>query len=99
MNEPLPDLQDAMLDRATLHQLVADLEQHARVLEVRTKGGQARRADAAPMDLRDALHALETGAVFGVQVRYLYEGAEWRDTLMRLPEGVRLVRMQMPELP
>lgn len=99
MNQPLPELHDAVLDRATLHQLALDLESCARVLDVRTKGGRTARADAAPVDLREALAALESGGVFAVQVRYLYEGAEWRDTLMRAPAGVRLVRMQIPELP
>lgn len=31
-----------------------------------------------------------------LQVQYLHQGVEWRDTLKRVPGGVRLVRMQIP---
>ena len=94
---PLPELQDMVLDAATLTQLVADLETHAEVLDVRSKGGASRRASAAPLELREGVDQLLGGQVFGIQVRYLYEGSEWRDTLMRTEQGVRLVRMQMPD--
>jgi len=98
VSEPLPDLHDAVIDRATLWQLADDIESHTELLDVRQKGGAARRADPGDVALRDAFRALETGVVFGVQVSYRFDGDEWRDTLMKTPQGIRIVRMQMPVL-
>ena len=36
---------------------------------------------------------LAAGDFRGVQVRYVYEGKEWCDTLLAAPGGVRLVRI------
>lgn len=79
-----------------LHALVDDLEQHAEVLDVLTKGGPKAHADPTPVSLRDAVLRLVRGEVRGVQVRYLFEGSEWRDTLLSTPTGVQDVRMKMP---
>jgi len=96
MNEPLPDLQDALIDRATLWQLADDLEAHTQILDIRQKGGPVRRADTSEVTLREAFHALEARAVFGVQIAYHYQGVTWRDTLLATPEGLRIVRMPWP---
>ncbi len=98
MSEPLPDLHDAVIDPATLWQLADDVETHTELLDVRQKGGASSRADPVEVALRDAFRALEQGSVFGVQVSYRFDGAEWRDTLMKTPQGIRIVRMQMPVL-
>ncbi|MCO4746967.1 MAG: hypothetical protein KC912_19370 [Proteobacteria bacterium] len=93
----LPELQDTMLDAGTLQQLVHDLTTCTTVLDVLLKGGPMARTDAKRVSLADAVDQLQAGAVFGVQVRYRWEEAEWRDTLMRTPGGIRLVRMRMPD--
>lgn len=98
MNEPLPDLNDALIDAATLWQLADDVETHTELLDVRQKGGASRRADTAPVELREAFRSLERGQLFGVQIAYRFQDVEWRDTLMKTPEGIRIVRMQMPVL-
>ena len=95
MSEGLPDLQEAVLDDAVLSQLVADLETHATVLDVFLKGGATERTDARAVPLRDAVDALRARSVRAVQVRYRYDGDEWRDTLMGGPAGIRLVRMKV----
>ncbi|HEY6556577.1 MAG TPA: hypothetical protein VI072_04860 [Polyangiaceae bacterium] len=89
----LADVQDAVLDAATLDQLFFDLSQLAELLEVRLKGGASDYAEAAP-GLESARAALDAKAA--VQIRYRYAGAEWIDTLMPTGAGVRLVRMKPP---
>ena len=46
-----------------------------------------------PAAARDRLKA---GDVRGVQLRYRYAGREWTDTVLRVPGGYRLVRMEVP---
>jgi hypothetical protein len=92
----LPQLQTAVLDAATLGQLFVDLQACAQVLDVLAKRGAEVRADEAPITLADAHRLLVQGAARGIQLRYLYDGAEWRDTLLAAGGAFRLCRMKMP---
>lgn len=89
----LPDLHQADLDDATVAALFRDLAACAQILEVQVKGGATARSSARP-DLDTARDLLLGGQVRAIQVRYAYQGAQWLDTLMRTPGGVRVVRMQ-----
>lgn len=89
----LPELQDQRLDEATVAALFDDLAALATIVEVRLKAGP-RRAEAGAVTLAEARAAWEAGEVRGVQVRYTYAGDVWLDTLLRGPDGVRLVRMR-----
>ncbi len=93
----LPELSVGVLDAPTLAALFDDLERHAEVLDVITKGGPVQQTSAANMPLRVAQTLLLTGGIRGVQIRYIWDGAEWRDTLLATREGVRLVRMKRQE--
>lgn len=93
--EPLPDLHTGDLDADTLAALFDDLERHAGVLDVLVKGAAGAHASDAPVPLREAQAMLAAGRVRGVQIRYRWDGAEWRDTLLRLPHATRVVRMRM----
>jgi hypothetical protein len=39
---------------------------------------------------------LKGGEVRGVQVWYRHDGREWTDTILRVSDGYRLVRMAAP---
>jgi len=93
---PLPELNEGLLDAATLDQLFADLTDCAVGLEVRLKSGSARRAHAGTTTLTEAREALIAGRVRGAQVRYFWDGKAWIDTLIRVPDGVRICRMAVP---
>lgn len=95
----LPELHSGDLDTETVAALFDDLEQHAVVLDVLVKAAPNRRVSEAALPLREAQTLLAAREVRGVQIRYLWQGAEWRDTLMQLPTAVRVVRMRMPGLP
>ena len=94
--DALPELHSSDLDAATLAALFDDLEAHAAVLDVLVKGGARQEASPVPVALREAQAMLASGRVRGVQVRYRWDGGEWRDTLLRTPTGTRVVCMRMP---
>lgn len=85
-------LQDAMLDAAALAQLVLDVEQAAELIAVMIRPLGARRATMAPASLGEAHRALRDRTA-SVQLRYRHAGEEWWDTLLPLPSGTRLVRI------
>ena len=85
--EDLPDLHESLLDEATLDQLFVDLEALAEIIEVQLKGAPQRMTDARSVPLAEAHDLLKSGAVRAVQIRYVHEGKQWWDTVMRLPEG------------
>ncbi|MGZ3419811.1 MAG: hypothetical protein ACXVEE_18195 [Polyangiales bacterium] len=92
----LPKVHEAILDDPTLDRLFFDVAHAAELLEVVTKGAAETHAGdpSAPADaLAHARESLRSGAAFGVQLRYRFGGIEWWDTLMRVPEGIRLVRI------
>lgn len=87
-----PELTQADLDSETLQQLLQDLGQLTEILEVSVKGGGTQRAQTSHRDLAELAVKLEAGELRGVQVRYLWQGQHWLDTLMRTPTGVRIIR-------
>ncbi|WP_437475844.1 hypothetical protein WME75_24615 [Sorangium sp. So ce1014] len=100
---PLPPLQEAVLDEATLEQLFLDIVGAAELVSVSLKAGATARAGDRPRagsggdELALARRALGDGTALGVQIRYRFGGSEWCDTLLRLPSGVRLVRVRMED--
>lgn len=92
----LPELHSGDLDAETVGALFDDLERHAVILDVLVKAAPNRHVSGAALPLREAQALLAAREVRGVQIRYHWQGAEWRDTLMQLPTAVRVVRMRMP---
>ncbi len=92
----LPNVHTALLDAETLAALFRDLAVGASILDVRAKGSATSHASTAAWSLDAARVALIEGQVSGVQVRYVLDADIWRDTLMRTPEGTRLVRIKEP---
>jgi hypothetical protein len=94
--ESLPALQDALLDGDTLEALFRDLGGLVELQEILLKGASRSHALEHAASLEEARTALSQGAVIGVQIRYRYQGSDWWDTLLRTPQGIRLVRIQPP---
>lgn len=92
------ELHEALLDAATLARLFDDIALATELLEVTVKGARFQhafqQADRGPIQLEEARTLLLSGAVRGVQVRYRFDNAEWWDTLLNVPGGVRLVRIR-----
>ncbi|MFP4600232.1 MAG: hypothetical protein ACLFVJ_18400 [Persicimonas sp.] len=89
----LPDLNHGFIDEATLEQYFADLE-HAEVFGVVVKGAPERYAGDENLEFSTGKKLFEDRQVLGLQIRYLWEDKEWWDTLLRTPEGTKLVRIQ-----
>ncbi|WP_437520279.1 hypothetical protein WME79_26305 [Sorangium sp. So ce726] len=105
-NDPeiaLPPLQEAVLDEETLDQLFFDIAEAAELVSVSFKAGATARAGDLPRagsgsgELALARRALRDGTALGVQIRYRFAGSEWWDTLLRIPSGVRLVRVRIED--
>lgn len=88
------ELTEGVLDGPTLDALFADIAAHTELLDVYVKGGPERRASEGPADLVAARAALSGGAR-GVQLRYRWDGVEWRDTILVVPAGFRVVRTRV----
>ncbi len=103
MSQPdiqLPDLHEAVINAATLHELVRDLTSLTKLLEVIPRAAPGRYvalpASHTPEDLAAARDLLLAGEIRSLQIRYFYQNATWCDTLLAQPEGYKLIRIQPP---
>lgn len=94
----LPDLQQAELDNNTIRSLFRDIGALTRVLEIIPKTGARSMVPEAVSNLTldSAADALLSGSVRGIQLRYEFEGSQWWDSVIALPQPgtFRLVRIQ-----
>lgn len=96
-SQPLPALQQQLLDEDTISCLVRDLGAFASILEIRGKSGQSAYATLDFSTVADAVAGLRSGLARGVQIRYLFEQREWLDTLLATPAGIRLTRLAVED--
>jgi hypothetical protein len=90
----LPPLYDTLLDRDGVCAVVADIEACAELLGVSLKRGARGHGSDEALSLQEALAQLFSGRALGVQVRYRHQGKQWWDTLLRVGEAYRLVRVE-----
>jgi hypothetical protein len=91
----LPDLNQAELDWSGVEALLRDIDALAQVTEIILKLGPRQMvADAAALTLVQTREILRQRSARAVQIRYRYDGADWWDTLMLLPECWKLVRVR-----
>lgn len=93
-DEKLPPMSDAVLDDAALACLFRDIGALTQVDEIIIKHRPGRLSNQQQVTLDEAHAMIRHRQVRGVQIRYRHNGEHWRDTLMPLAEGVRLVRIQ-----
>lgn len=96
-DERLREFHEAFVDPATLERLFVDLEGAAEVLAVLVKGGGRDRAHGGTLTLEEGRQLFVARKIRGLQIRYRYQGAEWWDTLMHTPKGVRVVRIEQED--
>jgi hypothetical protein len=94
----LPELQQAALDPATLEQLFSDIARCTDVTEVLPKFAAQGRVGDASLSLEDGRQLLLGGQLRALQIRYVYDGSQWWDTLMSREGQIRLVRIQHGDL-
>jgi hypothetical protein len=95
----LPALHQSLLDDATLAALFRDLDACTRIVGVLAKRAARGQSDERPLCFDEARDAFLAGGLRSIQVRYLYNGEEWWDTLLRTPQGVRIVRIRQEAAP
>ena len=98
MSEPdktLPELTESTLGAEQLGDLFRDIGALTQVVEIIPKQGPRDYVDdRLTLDLDTAQARLLDGTFRGVQIRYRYDGGLWWDTLIKLPEGFRIVRIR-----
>jgi|GEM_PF-6968441 len=89
------------LDAAGVQQHLTLIRNTGEQVELRIKGGDVAYSEASADQLADLGRQLVDGSIVAVQLRYLQDGQEWCDTLMRARKDYRLVRMrtEWPEPP
>lgn len=92
---PLPDLYGGTLDEAGLEALFADLQAIPEVIAAQVR--VAGRAEGVA--LGRAVEMFRGGETPALQVQYRFDGGVWRDTVMRVPGGARLVRIREEDSP
>jgi hypothetical protein len=94
----LPPLHESTLAGDDLDALFRDLGALTRVIGILPKYGPRDHVDPhpAPLTLDAARDGLLRGDFRGLQIRYLYDDAEWWDTLLPAPGSgaFRIVRIQ-----
>lgn len=92
---PLPELHGGMMNREELQTMFADYRGCVEITEIIPKfAAQEHVPEVSSWTLDHAEEWLLGRKVRAVQVRYRYDGGEWWDTIMILPEGYRLVRIR-----
>lgn len=82
------------LDANGVQQHLTLIKNTAQQVELRIKGGDVAYSEASADQLADLGRQLVDGTIVAVQLRYLHDGEEWCDTLMRAKKDYRLVRMR-----
>lgn len=93
----LPEMGQAFLDPETYERYFRDLQTVADVRHIRVKGSARAHSDDATVTLETARDMLASGAARGIQIRYLWQGEVWWDTLIRKSKGIEITRIQPPE--
>jgi len=90
----LPELNDTIIDPGTVQQLFSDVSQYTQLIEIILKQGPRDYATDQTYTLEQARALFESNGARCVQLRYVYEGSQWWDTLISTPQGTRLVRIE-----
>lgn len=97
--ESNPELYEAELDDRAFRRLIQDLDRGADILDILIKREARAMSAMEEGNLRTVADGLRKGRIRSAQIRYRYQGKEWRDTLLqRKGEKIRLIRMAMPSL-
>ncbi|WP_153555535.1 hypothetical protein [Roseimaritima sediminicola] len=91
-NQPLPEILQAEWARDQVLQLFADLAAGADVQHVQLRSS----ATDAAVALAEAQAAFAAGDAQAIQVRYVFEGEMWCDTIMPGNPTTKIIRNRLP---
>lgn len=92
----LPPVFDIVLDDDKVAALIFDVRHAAELIAVNTRdtAGKIQAYSQSPGDALDAAFLdFRDRKAAAMQLRYRFHNEEWWDTLLRTPDGVRLVRI------
>jgi hypothetical protein len=95
--DALPDVHEAALDADGVRRVLGDIDACATLHSIIVKRGALEHADQQPKTLHAAARELFDGSARAIQLRYEHRGQHWTDTILRLGNGYRLVRVAAPE--
>lgn len=89
-----PDVFIDVLGEQEITSYFDDLRQAARVVELRVKGGAVDYSADGGHDLERCARDWASEVIYSLQIVYSFDGVVWCDTLQRVPDGTRVVRLQ-----
>ncbi|SMP59731.1 hypothetical protein SAMN06265222_106273 [Neorhodopirellula lusitana] len=92
--EPLPEILQAEWAKDQVMQLFDDLSAGSDVQHVQLK---STKTDAT-VTLNEAVAAFAAGEAHAIQVRYVFEGEMWCDTIMPGDPTTKIIRNRLPNL-
>lgn len=92
---PMLALNEGIVDSQQLIELVHDLENLAELISILEKGSPTSHGSSQTIALRESVQRLTDKAIAAVQIRYVYDSAEWCDTLFPHAQGYRIVRTKL----
>ncbi|MEZ4655203.1 MAG: hypothetical protein R3E12_16820 [Candidatus Eisenbacteria bacterium] len=92
----LPVVQTAVLDTATVEELLRDISSLADDLVIRLRFAGDLQSASRALSMEEAWRLLQGGAA-SVQVRYRFQDTNWCDSLIPGPGGYRFVRVAVSE--
>lgn len=95
--DPTPDVLHADWSVEQVERLFSDLQAGAKVHHVQVRTSAPQSANDRATTLADAKSLWLSGEAKAIQIRYDYGGESWCDTLMVLPDTIRVVRTILPE--
>lgn len=90
----LPELQQSILDDQTLQQVFTDIDACTKVLQVIPKQTTTGYIEPRNIPLDHGYNLITQRKLRALQIRYLYDNAEWWDTVISLPQGFKIVRIK-----
>jgi hypothetical protein len=83
---------EGVMHEPMLRQYFDDLQTCATIMEILEKNVLSTNSVNIASDLSSLLSKLLTGETRRAQIRYVYDGANWTDTLLSSPHGFKVVR-------
>lgn len=87
-----PEIFEAHWDREQVKDLFNELRSGAEVIHVQVRTMSANGLENHAVTLDQAQQLLDDGGAKMIQIRYHFEGQGWCDTLMVMPQEIRIIR-------
>ncbi|MCA9214765.1 MAG: hypothetical protein KDB27_16955 [Planctomycetales bacterium] len=91
-----PEVFEAYWGRDQVDALFTDLERHAKVTHVQIRTLSDSQPRNSTVTLECAREMLDDSHVKAIQIHYEFDGDSWCDTLVLMPESIRIVRTTVP---